>query len=429
LESYERGLPYAPKLPEERYKHYLLNAGSVHMAEGKFKESLNIYRDARQTFSGLPSDVPTLEVYGRTLLGEAAAQLDMVLYQNQAGIDLDTLVIDLRHAASMFDLAGSLDRYASAQSTLALAHALNGNMDDALPVLDLAFNQIRQHGFRKQHLEALYHRALIRFLNHDYTAALADIETALALSNRFSIAEFDTRLNYLKGQAYEDSGQPEEASTAYETAFNVANDSAMGRDRHLSSLAATSAFRISAKIPRKSPFAFLTFGFLGVVVLAITFFALLAYFVSMAPHRRKKHALQAGPEAVADTTPPTPEATPAEEAPSAPPEPSLATPTQATTTFTRCYRRAYEALTEPEEVATLIDDPILSKYLKQGGVKQKGELYEVTASLVTALDGKEVDSAGVRSALTRGFKKRGWTWPKSFESLRRHFLEHPPQGV
>ena len=249
------------------------------------------------------------------------------------------------------------------------------------------------------------------------------------LKFKYRLGEFDKALeSYERGLPYAPK-LPEEASTAYETAFNVANDSAMGRDRHLSSLAATSAFRISAKIPRKSPFAFLTFGFLGVVVLAITFFALLAYFVSMAPHRRKKHALQAGPEAVADTTPPTPEATPAEEAPSAPPEPSLAPPTQATTTFTRCYRRAYEALTEPEEVATLIDDPILSKYLKQGGVKQKGELYEVTASLVTALDGKEVDSAGVRSALTRGFKKRGWTWPKSFESLRRHFLEHPPQGV
>ena len=152
LESHRQGLPYAHKLTDEYQKRYLLNAGSVHMAEGKFKESLNIYRNARQTFSGLPSDGPTLEVYGRTLLGEAEAQLDRMFYQNQAGIDLDTLVIDLRHAASMFDLAGSLDRYASAQSTLALAHALNGNMDDALPVLDLAFNQIRQHSFRKQHL-------------------------------------------------------------------------------------------------------------------------------------------------------------------------------------------------------------------------------------------------------------------------------------
>ena len=33
LESYNEGLPYAHKLPEDLYRHYLLNAGSVHMAQ------------------------------------------------------------------------------------------------------------------------------------------------------------------------------------------------------------------------------------------------------------------------------------------------------------------------------------------------------------------------------------------------------------
>jgi len=65
--------------------------------------------------------------------------------------------------------------------------------------------------------------------------------------------------------------------------------------------------------------------------------------------------------------------------------------------------------------------------LKEDGVRQQGERYEVTASLVRALDGKEVYRAVGRSALRRGFKKRGWTWPKSFEGLRRHFLAHPPE--
>ncbi len=67
--------------------------------------------------------------------------------------------------------------------------------------------------------------------------------------------------------------------------------------------------------------------------------------------------------------------------------------------------------------------------LKGGGIRQKGELYDVTASLVRALDGKDVDSAAVRSALIRGFRKRGWTWPKSFDGLRRHFVEHPPESL
>ena len=110
LESYERGLPYAPKLPEERYKLYLLNAGAVHLAEGEFKKALNIYRMVRQAFSGLPPDSPTLEVYGRTLIGGAKAQLDLLLYRDQPGIDLDSLIVDLSHAVSVFDLAGSLER-------------------------------------------------------------------------------------------------------------------------------------------------------------------------------------------------------------------------------------------------------------------------------------------------------------------------------
>ena len=67
--------------------------------------------------------------------------------------------------------------------------------------------------------------------------------------------------------------------------------------------------------------------------------------------------------------------------------------------------------------------------LKGGGIRQKGECYDVTASLVRLLDGKDVDSAAVRSALIRGLKKRGWLWPKSFDGLRRHFLAHPPESL
>ena len=40
--------------------------------------------------------------------------------------------------------------------------------------------------------------------------------------------------------------------------------------------------------------------------------------------------------------------------------------------------------------------------MKEGGVRQKDERYAVTASLVRALDGKDVYRAAVRSALRRG---------------------------
>ena len=60
---------------------------------------------------------------------------------------------------------------------------------------------------------------------------------------------------------------PENESSQYSVAFNVANDSAVGRDRDLSSIAATSAFRVGAKIPRESAFPYLTylFGSLGLL--------------------------------------------------------------------------------------------------------------------------------------------------------------------
>ena len=49
------------------------------------------------------------------------------------------------------------------------------------------------------------------------------------------------------------------------------------------------------------------------------------------------------------------------------------------------------------------------------------EHHEVTASLIRALDGKDVNSAAVRSALIRGFRKRGWTWPSGVEGWTGFF--------
>ena len=288
LESYNRGLVYAPKLPEERYKRYLLNAGSVHLAQGKFREALNIYRDMHQSFTTIPSpSIPMAEVYGRTLLGGAEAQLDMVLYQGEASIDLDTVMVSLSHAESIFNLAGSRARYASAQSALALAYALDNNMRDARPALDIAFSQVQQYDLRKPHLEALYRRALISYRDKNYAAALADIKEALTLGERYAIAEFESRLRLLQGQTHEKASQLKEALAAYEEAFNVARDSSQGRDKSLIEIASASAFRVAENIPTRpeSPFPFLAylFGFLAFLIIV----ALLAYLVWMALHRSK----------------------------------------------------------------------------------------------------------------------------------------------
>ena len=309
-------------------KLYLLNGGSVHLAEGKFSEALNIYHEARQTFTSIPSpSTPMAEVYGRALLGGAEAQLDMVLYQDQQEIDLDTLIVDLRHAAGIFTLAEIADRYASAQSALALAYALDDNMEEARPALDIAFIQARRYDLRKPQLEALYRRALIGYRNKNYAAALADIEEALTLGERYAIAEFESRLRLLKGQTYEKAGQMKEALAAFRDAFDIARDSSLGRDQYVYDLASESAFRIADQLPEESdsPFAFLTLGFYGVVALVIAFLALLAYLVWMALHRKKKEqpTLPSGREAAVEATPPpTPETAPATEPPATPAAPS-----------------------------------------------------------------------------------------------------------
>ena len=310
LESYEQGFPYARALPEEQYKHYRLNAGSVYLAQGEFKEALNIYRAVYQTFTSIPSpSTPLAEVYGRALVGGAEAQLDLVLYQGEAGIDLDTLIVSLSQAESIFNLAGSRARYASAQSALALAYALKGNMEGARPALDIAFNQVRQYDLRKPHLEALYRRALIGYRDKDYGAALADIDEALTLGQRYAIAEFESRLRLLQGQTYEKSDRLEEAKAAYIEAFEASRGSSLERDRSLMEIASKGVFRVVEDMPTEpaSPFAFLTLGFFG-VVLVMALFGLLGYFVWMVPRRRKRQQQTLPPE---EGTPEEPARTPA----------------------------------------------------------------------------------------------------------------------
>ena len=300
LASYHQGLDYAVKLPDERYKRYLLNAGSVYLAQGEFKEALRVYHDVRQTFTDVPSPTsPLFEVYGRMLVEEAEANLDLILYQNESGIDLDTVIVNLRHARSIFDLADSQARYTSAHSALGLAYALKNDMESAAPLLDFALTQIRQHDFRKQHLEALHRRALVSFLEKEYDHALSDIKQALALSQHYDIKEFETRLHYLKGQVYEELRRSEQALDAYEEAFNVAQNSAYGRDRHLFQLASASAFRVNKKLPSTTPYATYLPGLVGSLIAL----SLLAYFAWIAPRRRARTTQRVHSAASAQASP------------------------------------------------------------------------------------------------------------------------------
>ncbi len=86
-------------------------------------------------------------------------------------------------------------------------------------------------------------------------------------------------------------------------------------------------------------------------------------------------------------------------------------------------------LTHPEEVADLIDDPILAGYLRKGGVTNQGELCEAVAALEKARGFDEVEGSAIRKTLHRGFKRRGWAWPKSVDEWRRHVERHAPGSI
>ena len=287
LESYHHGLPYAHKLTAEYQKHYLLNAGSVHLAEGKFKEALTIYREVRQTFTRIPSpsDSVLFELYGRALLGEAEASLD--LYNGQPGVDLEHVIEQLSRAASIFTLTESHARGAVANAALGLAHTLSRNPREGQLFLGLAFSLAERHLLHREEILTLYHRALASYIEKEYDTALSDIDQALTLGQRYDSVEFETRLRYLKGQTYEEARQRAQALEAYEGAFNVARESSYGRDKHLFQLASASAFRVNKTLPSAPPYLTYLSGLLG-LLLALS---LLAYLAGVAPRRRRTKTL------------------------------------------------------------------------------------------------------------------------------------------
>ncbi len=286
MESYYQGLPYAHKLPDERYKRYLLNAGAIHLAEGKFEEALTIYREVRETFTRIPSpsDNDLFELYGRSLLGEADASLDFILYNDQSGVDLEHVIEQLAWAASIFTLTESHARAAVANAALGLAHTLNRNPREGQLFLGLALSLAERHRLHREEILTFYYRAQTSVIEKEYDTALSDIDQALTLGQQYDIGEFETRLRYLKGQTYEEARRRAQALEAYEVAFNVARKSAYGRDEHLYQLASASAFRVNKTLPSASPYLTYVSGMLGLLLA-------LSLLVYLAPRRRRAKTL------------------------------------------------------------------------------------------------------------------------------------------
>ena len=444
LESYHQGLPYAHKLTDEYQKHYLLNAGSVHLAEGKFKEALTIYREVRQTFTRIPSpsDNTLFELYGRTLLGEAEAGLDLVLYNDQPGVDLERVIEQLSQAASIFTLTGSHARGAVANSALGLAHTLNRNPREGQLFLGLAFSLAERRLLHREEILILYCRALARFLEEEYDDALPDVDEALTLGQRYNIAEFETRLRYLKGQVYGETGDFEKATEAYEAAFKATNQSTYGRDKHLIQPGSESAFHVNKTIPSASPYLTYLFGSLG-LLLALS---LLAYLVGRAPRRRKTENRSRPAEPAPSHTSPSPALrAPAArtEAAETSPSPEESTPGAAPLSHRLRHgparlRAEVEAaihdnpllrkrlvyvgrvVFEREAVAEAIDDPLLKGMLRAGRPPDNDMLFRCEGAL-EELDGEAFDNdpANTIGKYLRGeFKRRHIPWPRTPEAWR-----------
>ena len=449
LESYRQGLRYASHLPIEMYRHYMLNAGSVHIAEGKFTEALIIYGDVRQAFGGFPSDSTLFEVYGRSLLGEAEANLDLLLHTDQAGIDLEAVIEQLSQASNIFGLVQSHDRSATANATLGLAHALNGDYQKGTVFFDLAALVIDGENLHRERILLYYCRAQASFLKKEYTAVHTELDEALTLGERYAIAEFKSRLHLLKGQTYEKADQMKEALAAYREAFNVAKDSSQGRDQYVYDLASESAFRIADQLPEEteSPFAFLTLGFFGVVALVIALFGLLAYFVWMALHRKKKEqpALPSEPDAAPEVPPvptskaaPTPEPSPAPAAPEEPTVQEHAIPSREhfdqvadavgfpreSDTRERMHL-AYQIRSNPDGFRALVEHPVAHERLSRLKEGEGSSRNDVWACIEFYEEERGTQFTGARpgnavgSQLRQQFGKLGIDWPQSLSELDR----------
>lgn len=333
-------------------------------------------------------------VAGGKLLGkQGRSDATSPLTPEQIGL-LEEAERRLTQSVGWYERAGERGRRAEA---VVLLGEVRSTLRNTPAYLSSALDSARVWGAERSVVYGLWRRGQHYLRAGDPREAERDFTEARALSDSVGLGAFDRGLALDLGRAYEAQGRLDQARAAFEAAHRWSEGRLGARWREL-------AQRHLRKIDRRESRRTLRWYGAGVALLLVLLAASGLIVV------RQRWELQRICTTEPLNTHPT-EETPTNDA------------------FTRCYRRAYEALAEPDEVAAIIDDPVLSGYLTEGGIKQKGELYDVTSDLVRVLDGKDVDSAAVRTALIRGFKKRGWAWPKSVDELRRHVQNHPPEEV
>ncbi len=218
----------------------------------------------------------------------------------------------LQEAAKVFDDVRDSEHHAL--STVALARAA---------------------GQSRAEVAGLYRRGRFLSGNGRFVEALGDFERALALVDSTGLGEYRARLHFEIGAAHEASGSRGAARRAYERSYDEIGPEPDTRERaRLQTLSAEGMNRTASN----------WIG--GLLLVALILIATLSY--GLFRQRRQLRRLRSQPAAPPEAAPPASDA------------------------FTRCYRRAYEALTEPEKSASIIDDPVMSAYLKERGRQAKG---------------------------------------------------------
>ncbi len=91
--------------------------------------------------------------------------------------------------------------------------------------------------------------------------------------------------------------------------------------------------------------------------------------------------------------------------------------------FDRRRRYVYRVLERPAEVAIVLGEMDLSVLLV-AGLEDRAQLYACVCALEEAIEAWVIDPKNMRRYLHHHFTKKGWDWPESVESWRKHFERH-----
>ena len=227
--SYERGLPYAPYLPEEWRYEYYLNASNIAGLQGHLKEALEIAQRVRTQLPPNP-DSSMRGVVGRALLRTGELAVELGFTEPFRPDSIRRTIAQLQRAKSFVTLNNDSPRYIIATIAQGLAYALLDEFEGSRPYLDEALNEARRNGLRREEIYALYGRARFWHLQQRYGEALADLEDAHTLTLQSGILEFEARRAYLEAQVHEEMKGFDDAQTAYRRAVDVADETGTGRD-------------------------------------------------------------------------------------------------------------------------------------------------------------------------------------------------------